>query len=110
MTDRPSEKVKADDRKKKDMETIEFLDRQVEAKRERKEADKAKKYRLGACVHADVQANEDSKREHTITHQTNMDQHLSMRKSWLCKHPEVNLSHLRPRRGGRAEQLKIGRL
>jgi hypothetical protein len=54
------------------METKEYLDRQVEAKRERKEAEKAKEYRLAARVHADVQAFEDSKREHKITHYNKM--------------------------------------
>ena len=54
------------------METKEYLDRQVEAKRERKEAEKAKEYRLAARVHADVQAFEDSKREHKITHHNKM--------------------------------------
>ena len=69
-------KVKADDKKKKEIEIKEFLDRQVEAKCERKEADIAKEYRLSARVHADVQTFEDSKREHKITHQTKMNQHL----------------------------------
>ena len=65
-----------DDRKKMEMETKEYLDRQVEAKRERKEAEKAKEYRLAARVHADVQAFEDSKREHKITHHNKMNIHL----------------------------------
>jgi hypothetical protein len=44
----------------------------VEAKRERKEAEKAKEYQLAALVRADVQAFEDSNREHKITHHNKM--------------------------------------
>ena len=78
------------------METKEFLDRQVEAMRERKEAEKAKEYRLAARVHADVQAFEDSKREHKITHQTKMNQHLDglMRQIEEQKHIPKKAPHV----------------
>ena len=56
--------------------TLEFLGWQVEAKLERKDAYKAKEYRLGARVHADVQVYENNKREIKIKHQDKIYQHL----------------------------------
>jgi hypothetical protein len=66
------ERLKAEERKKKEMETKAFLDRQVEAKKERKEQEKMKEYQLAEKVHADVQAFESSKRENKIHHQNKM--------------------------------------
>ena len=78
------------------METKEFLDRQVDAKQGRNEADKAKEYRLAARDHADVQAFEDIKREHKITHQTKMNQHLDglMRQIEEQKHIPKKAPHV----------------
>ena len=70
------EEKKAADRKQKEMETKAYLDRQVEAKREKKEQEKYKEHALAEKVHADVQAFEKSKRDHQIQHQNKMHSHL----------------------------------
>jgi hypothetical protein len=83
------ERIKADERKKKEMETKEYLDQQVEAKRERKEVDKDKEYRLAARVHADVQAFEDSKGEHKLTYQSKMHEHLGGLMKQIEEHKQI---------------------
>jgi hypothetical protein len=48
------------------METKAYLDRQVEAKKERKEQEKHNDQRLGVKVIADVKAFEETKRENKV--------------------------------------------
>lgn len=70
------EERKAAERKQKELETKAFLDKQVEAKKERKEYEKIKEHQLAEKVYADVQAFETSKREQKVTHMNKMHQHL----------------------------------
>ena len=70
------ERNKAEERKKKEMETRDYLDRQIEAKKERREREKNQEHRLAERVQADVKAFEESRRESKIHQQNKMGAHL----------------------------------